>query len=157
MNCLVFVEWTLSRLMTILNTFRSFITACVNLYIQSHCVKSVQIHSFFWSVFSCIRTEYGYLRSKSPYSVRVQENKDQKKLRIRTLFRQCKLQICALKLLEWFSNTYMNMNSDKFLLILSSNDDNKKIDLKERLSTKRKSKNFFKFILIINYTHWNSL
>ena len=51
----------------------------------------------------------------------------------------------------------MNMNSDKFLLILSSNDDNKKIDLKERLSTKRKSKNFFKFILIINCTHWNSL
>ena len=24
-----------------------------------HCVKSVQIQSFFWSVFSCIRTEYG--------------------------------------------------------------------------------------------------
>ena len=23
-----------------------------------HCVKSVQIRSFFWSVFSCIRTEY---------------------------------------------------------------------------------------------------
>ena len=28
-----------------------------------HCVKSVQIRSFFWSVFSCIRTEYGDLRS----------------------------------------------------------------------------------------------
>ena len=26
-----------------------------------HCVKSVQIRSFFWSVFSCIRTEYGDL------------------------------------------------------------------------------------------------
>ena len=24
-----------------------------------HYVKSVQIHSFFWSIFSCIRTEYG--------------------------------------------------------------------------------------------------
>ena len=24
-----------------------------------HCVKSVQIRSYFWSVFSCIRTEYG--------------------------------------------------------------------------------------------------
>ena len=24
-----------------------------------HCVKSVLIRSFFWSVFSCIRTEYG--------------------------------------------------------------------------------------------------
>ena len=39
-----------------------------------HCVKSVQIWSFFWSVFSCIRTEYGDLRSKSPYSVQIQEN-----------------------------------------------------------------------------------
>ena len=51
-----------------------------------YCVKCVQIRSFFWSVFSCIRTEYGDLRSKSPYSVRIQENTDQKKLRIWTLF-----------------------------------------------------------------------
>ena len=35
---------------------------------KRHCVKSVQIRSFvFWSVFSCIRTEYGDLRSKSGY------------------------------------------------------------------------------------------
>ena len=64
-----------------------------------HCLKSVQIRSFFWSVFSCIRTEYGDLLRKScirteygdllrksPYSVRIQENTDQKKLRIWTLF-----------------------------------------------------------------------
>ena len=30
-----------------------------------HCVKSVQIGSFFWSVFSCIRPEYG--PEKTPY------------------------------------------------------------------------------------------
>ena len=54
-----------------------------------HCVKSVQIRSFFWSVFSCIRTEYGDLLRKSPYSVRIQENTDQKKLHIWTLFMQC--------------------------------------------------------------------
>ena len=30
-----------------------------------HCVKCVQIRSFFWSVFSCIRTEYG--PEKTPY------------------------------------------------------------------------------------------
>ena len=54
-----------------------------------HCVKSVQIQSFFWSVFSCFRTEYGDLLPKSPYSVRIQENTDQKKLRIWTLFKQC--------------------------------------------------------------------
>ena len=42
------------------------------------CVKSVQIRSYFWSVFSCIRIECGDLRSKSPYSIRIQENTDQK-------------------------------------------------------------------------------
>ena len=46
-----------------------------------HCVKSVQKRSFFWSLFSRIRTE-----SISPYSVWMRENTDQKKLRIKTLF-----------------------------------------------------------------------
>ena len=41
---------------------------------------------FFWSVFSCIRTEYGDLRSKFPHSARMQKIMDQKILRIRTLF-----------------------------------------------------------------------
>ena len=43
-----------------------------------HCVKSVQILSFFWFVFSCIRTEYGDLLGNFLYSVRIQENTDQK-------------------------------------------------------------------------------
>ena len=43
------------------------------------------IKSFFWSVFFCIRTDCGDLRSKSPYSVRMQETTDQKKLHIWTL------------------------------------------------------------------------
>ena len=30
-----------------------------------HCVKSVQIRSFFWSVFSCIRTEYRKIRTRN--------------------------------------------------------------------------------------------
>ena len=51
-------------------------------------MKSVQIRSFFWSVFSCIWTEYGALLRKFPYSVQIQENTDQKKLRIWTLFTQ---------------------------------------------------------------------
>ena len=33
---------------------------------------------FLWSVFSRIRTEYGEIRSMSPYSVRMWENTDQK-------------------------------------------------------------------------------
>ena len=38
-----------------------------------------------------------------------------------------KLQICALKLFEWFSNNYMKINSGKCHLVLSSNNQNKKI------------------------------
>ena len=48
------------------------------------CVKKVQTRSVFWSVFSCIRT-------KSPYSIWIHENTDQKKLRIWTLFMQCEI------------------------------------------------------------------
>ena len=32
---------------------------------QLHCVKSVQIRSYFWSVFSCIRTEYSKIRTRN--------------------------------------------------------------------------------------------
>ena len=41
---------------------------------------------FFWSVFSCIRTEYGEIRNIFPYPLRMRQNTDQKKLRIWTLF-----------------------------------------------------------------------
>ena len=37
---------------------------CFLMYLM-HCVKSVQIRSFFWSIFSCIRTEYGDLQKKN--------------------------------------------------------------------------------------------
>ena len=41
---------------------------------DTHCEKSVQIRSYFWYVFSCIRTEYGEIRRDiSPYSVRERE------------------------------------------------------------------------------------
>ena len=53
-------------------------------------MKTVQIRSFFWSVFSRIRTEYGDILCISPYSVRVRENTDQKNLHIWTLFTQCR-------------------------------------------------------------------
>ena len=51
-------------------------------------VKSVQIGSFFWSVFSGIRTKYGKILRIYPYSVQMQEITTQKKLRIWTLFTQ---------------------------------------------------------------------
>ena len=47
-----------------------------------HCGKSAQIQSFFWSLFSCIRTEYGELLRKSLYWVQIQENTGQKQLHI---------------------------------------------------------------------------
>ena len=40
--------------------------------------KDCPYSEFFWSVFSRIWTEYGEIRSISPYSVRVRENADQK-------------------------------------------------------------------------------
>ena len=52
-------------------------------------MKSVQIRSFFCSVFSRIRTEYGETHRIPLYSVQMRENTDQKKLRIWTLFTQC--------------------------------------------------------------------
>ena len=36
----------------------------------AHCVKSVQIRSFFWSAFSCIQSEYRKIKyepEKTPY------------------------------------------------------------------------------------------
>ena len=53
--------------------------------LHCHCLKSVQIRSFFWSVFSRVRIEYGEIRIISPYSVRMRKNTNQKKLRIWTL------------------------------------------------------------------------
>ena len=41
---------------------------------------------FFWSVFSCIRTEYRNLQSKSAHPVQIQENTDQRKILIWTIF-----------------------------------------------------------------------
>ena len=38
---------------------------------NTHCVNSVRIRGYSCSLFSCIRTEYGDLLHKSPYSVRI--------------------------------------------------------------------------------------
>ena len=43
---------------------------------------------FFWSVFSFIRTQHRDFRRKSPYSIQMQENTNQKTLRIWTHFTQ---------------------------------------------------------------------
>ena len=61
---------------------------CVRSIHPVHCVKSFQIRSFLWSVFSGIRTEYGEILRNPPYSVQMWENTDQKKLCIWTLSTQ---------------------------------------------------------------------
>ena len=47
-----------------------------------HTAWSVQIRSFLWSVFSRIQTEYGEIRSISPYSVRMRKNAGKMRTRI---------------------------------------------------------------------------
>ena len=39
--------------------------------------KKCPYSELFWSAFSRLRTEYGEIRSMSPYSVRMRENADQ--------------------------------------------------------------------------------
>ena len=67
---------------------------------EYHCLKSVQIRSYFCSVFSCIQTECRKI------SVRIQENANQKWLRIWTLFSQSiqmrMLLISATEIIEEF-------------------------------------------------------
>ena len=46
------------------------------------------MRSYFWSVFSRIWTKYREILRTSPYSVRMRENTDQKKLCVWTLFTQ---------------------------------------------------------------------
>ena len=45
-------------------TVKEVVSSCLNI----NCVKSAQILSFFWSVFSHIRTEYGEILRISPYA-----------------------------------------------------------------------------------------
>ena len=56
--------------------------------VDSLCEKYQNTEVFLVRIFFFIRTEYGDLPRKSPYSVRIHENTDQKNLRIWTLFTQ---------------------------------------------------------------------
>ena len=60
----------------------------LNKYVLRHYVKSVQIRSFFRSLFPYIWTECGEIPSISPCLFRIRENTDQKKTRIWTLLTQ---------------------------------------------------------------------
>ena len=66
---------------------------------------------FFWSVLSRIWTEYGDLLSKYPYSVQIRENKDQKKLRIWTLFQSPQVILKKSKLKTGRNSLAVEVNS----------------------------------------------
>ena len=68
---------------------------------------------FFCSVFSCIRTEYVDLLRKSPYLVQIQENADNKKLRIWTLFTQ-RLISCILPFSSVMNHVRILFHKQKF-------------------------------------------
>ena len=91
-NMQVFGHFSRSKLLSI--TFSYLLQRTPNY----HCVKSVQMRNFFWSAVSCIRTEYGDLPRKSPYSVQIQENTYQKKLRIWTFSRSVQVPRMSLSL-----------------------------------------------------------
>ena len=72
-----------------------------------HFMKSVEIRSNFWSVFSRIQTEYGKILRISPYSVQMRENTDRKLLRIWTLFSQ------------WIKATYIRQFFETLQLLIN--------------------------------------
>ena len=65
-----------------------------------HYVKSVQILSFFWSLFSLTRAEYRDLHRTSPYSTRVRKNANRKK----TLYQDTFHAVCACSTFTRFHN-----------------------------------------------------
>ena len=88
--------WELVDWLAFLNISKSIMCNLTNCTILT--AWSVQTRSFFSSVFTCIRTEYGDLQSEVQYSVQMWENIDLKKLRIRILFAWCLLLYHALNL-----------------------------------------------------------
>ena len=119
-NCL-----SISRILTLL--WWRFLSRILSIYCSSKTLlqslsKKCPYAEFLWSAFSCIRTKYGNLRSKSPYSVRMRENTDQKKLRIRTLLTQCTFTQMRLKYRNFlWATSYLRHSKLHFFCIVVGN------------------------------------
>ena len=70
---------------------------------------------FLWSVFFRIRTEYGEILHICPYSVRVRENTNQEKVRIRTHFTQGVEKQLSIKAGHSYLKLSLPYNSEGFL------------------------------------------
>ena len=84
---------------------------------KGHCVKSVKIRSFFWSVFFSIWNEYLEILRFLSSSVRMRENADEKKIRPWTNFTEgdCILMKTWAVLKEFLKLDYLIKNSLLFL------------------------------------------
>ena len=71
-----FLQMTSKRLLLFFKIFTKqlFFGTPLNCSLREKCPNT----GYFWSVFSRSRTEYGDIRSISPYSVRIRENTNQK-------------------------------------------------------------------------------
>ena len=84
-KCFVSKNKTLIKYSSLNENFITFFNEVLTLRVY----KDFPNTEFFWSVLSHIQTEYREILHISPYSARMRENTDQKKLRIWTLFTQC--------------------------------------------------------------------
>ena len=84
--CFLEMECTRNACRLVFRIFEYVIWFCWVFTERVHCMESAQMRSYIWSVLSCTQTKYGDLLRKSPYSVWIQENTDQKQLPIWTLF-----------------------------------------------------------------------
>ena len=76
---------------TIAYSFQTIFDSVLSQVCNHHCVKNVQILSFFWSEVSCVWTEYGDLWSHSHIQSEYRKIRTRKKLRIWTFFTQCNI------------------------------------------------------------------
>ena len=86
-------EWTFPKdnlLTHIPSNIEADISNSYKYKIKSHCVKSIQIRSYFWYVFSCIQTEYRKIRTRdnSVFGNFTQWVSDISFLIFRTIFRK---------------------------------------------------------------------
>ena len=102
---------------------------CLPWSLRENCPSS----EFFWSVFSRIRTEYGEILRISPYSVRMQENTDQKNSeyghfsRSGSLIRNCVLRLLSSLFISfiWKENywylTHTSLSNNSIFWLIQKN------------------------------------
>ena len=102
-----------------LNVYRDVIRTLSDIYDRAHCVKSVQIQSYFWSVFSCIWIEYEDLRRFVCISIYREGHKNSDTELFITLHMQLKSDLKGIERYH-FCDTCWSGNADELFLMNSS-------------------------------------